>query len=204
MSAIEATPSLPGTPQSYKSAATKQCIVWDSISENALIASVMEHEAYKRVSKKGGDKWAKVADQLNSNLKLKKYFSGAGIALNSETCRKKWQRMRKTVETKFALSAEGVNLSRYSDESVSENEKLIINLLEELMQTDQDKAEKTEKERKRESNMLGHEANVLTHHSYKKMKISVENDGSGEEEISDEVSELTTMISSKPLRKIPN
>ena len=86
----------------------------------------------------------------------------ANIPIQGAALKKKWDRERTFVATKYALDKEGANLSGLEDISILDpNEKFIYSMVISAMKYGEEKEVVREKDKKRENTMLTHESNLL-------------------------------------------
>jgi hypothetical protein len=83
--------------------------------------------------------------------------------INDDMLYKKWSRLTKQIETKYALDGEGANLSGLSDEP-PDMDKLVLLMLKEKSELKDNAAEVKGKERERNEKMLCHENTILGMH----------------------------------------
>jgi glycerol-3-phosphate cytidylyltransferase-like family protein len=133
--------------------AKTKSIIWDEQREHILAAIVLKHKAYKKTKgDKKEDKWERVKRDV---FRMAAFNSFTPIDLS-----KKWERMVKYVKAKFALEEEGANLSGLP-ENLPSSVHLVYQMTVEVMQTQLEAREATEKEKARNHAMLTHEENVL-------------------------------------------
>lgn len=130
---------------------------WSPSAEHKLVSMAMKHKAYKRTRRRMDDKWSDVRTELMNHRE----FSSCP-ELSWRNIRQKFDRMKKEVTSKYALEAEGANLSGLPDPSeVSAAESLMYDIVVELLKYKNEKEELEAKERSRQASMLTHEKNMI-------------------------------------------
>ena len=103
-----------------------------------------------------------MVDKFNSislKLRIDSAFIGREF-LDGAALKKKWDRISSCVDLKYAISAEGANLSCLEEEP-SALEKLVLDLLKERYETSKAKDEQKAKDKIRNEKMLTHEKSML-------------------------------------------
>ena len=95
-------------------------------------------------------------------LKSAKVFGDGEEGISESAVKKYFERQIKALEVKLAISKEGANLSSLDSKSLSEDEQLYYTMIKEREQKQIEKEAKTEKEKIRNQQMLGHERDIMT------------------------------------------
>jgi hypothetical protein len=137
--------------------ARKSSILWNENLETVLVNSVLKRKAYMKTKDNTLEaKWSLV----QSDCVKHPFFVELVSKLTIEAVKKKFTRMRSTVEQNYALDGEGANLSGLPEHATS-NEKCIFNMIVEEAQTKRSKDEDNAKKRQRNLKMLEHESKIL-------------------------------------------
>eukprot|EP00981_Chlorochromonas_danica_P006791 scaffold1490_cov162-Ochromonas_danica.AAC.37 len=99
-----------GTSQTSSTPPQKKKINWAPQLEQALAASTLKFEAFKRTARPFDEKWGDVAFDLNTSESLQSFLTQEGM-IDAEDAKRKFLRMKQMVNKKYALEAEGANLS---------------------------------------------------------------------------------------------
>lgn len=102
----------------------KRNFAWTEQKELTLANYVFKEKGYMRTDTNLTDKFTAVSIKISSD----QAFSGA--MLDGAALKKKWDRIAFNVDTKYAISVEGANLSGL-DEEPSELDKLVLTMLKE-------------------------------------------------------------------------
>ena len=114
---------------------------WNEELDFTFVSAVHKHKAYKRT------KGCSIEDKfklVTANLLGLPIFKNADI--NDDMLFKKWSRLTKQIETKYALDGAGANLSGLSDEP-PELDKLVMLMLKEKVKLKDTAAKLKGKER---------------------------------------------------------
>jgi hypothetical protein len=130
-------------------------IVWTEENKHLFYGIVMKHNAYKRSAENLAEKFKRVSIDLFNERSIK----GKYKTLDGPTLQTRWSRLTKAFKSSGAFIQEGANTSGL--EEMSNSDKLMKNMLQEIAETEKAKDDEKEKNSKREQSMLTHEANVL-------------------------------------------
>lgn len=135
----------------------KRNFAWTEQKELTLANYVFKEKGYMRTDTNLTDKFTAVSIKISSD----QAFSGA--MLDGAALKKKWDRIAFNVDTKYAISVEGANLSGL-DEEPSELDKLVLTMLKERFETAKAKEDQKVKDKERNDKMITHEKKMLARH----------------------------------------
>jgi len=164
-------------------------IPWSEKLEGSLVCNIVKHKAHLKTSGKTKDaKWKDVC----SDLMVK--YPEIAPDLTVEGIKKKFTRMKTTINNKYAVHFEGANLSGLPDEEdTPESVKLLINIMKEEDDAKDFNKAKKEKVEVRQQAMLVHEAAVLKPINHYNENKVLNNNSSQDSTNSSGVSDLTTV-----------
>jgi hypothetical protein len=146
-------------PTARKTNRTNFC--WTEDSEKDLIAVAVKKEAHHKT--KGTnmeDKWILVKAELMTMERFKNLLSD----VKWETLRAKFNRMLAEVEAKYAVSAEGANLSGLPEQK-SDRDEMLLGILESVAEESAHRDAIKAREQKKQDQMYTHEKNILKRQS---------------------------------------
>lgn len=128
---------------------------WTDARELTLVNYVFKESGHLRTDINLADKFTAISRKIVSD----RAFATENL-LDGAALKKKWDRLAAAVETKYALSEEGANLSHLEDDATP-TDKLIIEMLLERFNQAKAKDEQKAKDMERNEKMLTHEKNML-------------------------------------------
>ena len=138
----------------------KDTIDWTPRKEAGLVAAVQKHKVF--IDKVGGDskqkKWNEVVITLLKHPRFAELNDSSKELINQANLTKKLNRMKKKVEAKGALKAEGSNLSGLDEPT--DVEKGLLSIIHSEEESKVAKKDSKTKVAKRNSQMLSHESDI--------------------------------------------
>ena len=128
---------------------------WTEAREFTLVNYIYKEKGHLRTETNMVDKF----NSISLKLRIDSAFIGREF-LDGTALKKKWDRISPCVDLKYAISAEGANLSSLEEEP-SPLEKLVLDLLKERYETSKAKDEQKAKDKIRNEKMLTHEKSML-------------------------------------------
>ena len=134
--------------------AVKRNFAWTEQKELTLANYVFKEKGYMRTDTNLTDKFTAVSIKISNDQAF------SGVKLDGAALKKKWDRIALNVDTKYAISVEGANLSGLEEEP-SELEKLVLTMLKERFETTKAKEDQKVKDKERNDKMITHEKKML-------------------------------------------
>jgi hypothetical protein len=129
--------------------------------KDKLVQQVYFGKAYKRTAQTMEQKYTAIKATLEGD---RDFVELAGVGKCWEAFKSQWVTIYKTFLAKYALDQEGSNLSCFDPELMekfSGTEKILYDIAKEVEAMDEDKREKSEKDKKRAKECLTHEKRML-------------------------------------------
>jgi hypothetical protein len=134
---------------------------WTDIMKDKLVQQVYYVKAYKRTNQTKEQKFTQIQNCLEADRDFE-VLAGTGKCW--ETFKSQWDAIFKKFKAKYAIDAEGSNLSILNPdvyEQYTGRERILHDIALEIEQLDESKREKSEKEKKIRSSCLTHEKRML-------------------------------------------
>ncbi len=157
----EASPTPPDPPVRAKTTKKTPDVRWSQIMKDKLVQQVYFGKAYKRTAQTMEQKYTAIKATLEGD---RDFAELAGVGKCWEAFKSQWVTIYKTFMAKYALDQEGSNLSCFDPdmmEKFSGTEKILYDIAKEIEAMDEDKREKSDKDKKRAKECLTHEKRML-------------------------------------------
>ncbi len=156
-----ASPNLPDPPVRAKTTKKTADVRWTQIMKDKLVQQVYLGKAYKRTAQNMEQKYTAIKLTLEGD---RDFHEIAGTGKCWKGFKSQWTSIYKNFGGKYAFDQEGSNLSCFDPELMekfSGTEKILYDIAKENEAMDEDKREKSEKDKKRAKECLTHEKRML-------------------------------------------